>query len=69
MYKTLQESISAKKELENKRNERSTSLSLVAEGYTKNDERLVRLSKNVYHDDEDGEEDVEIQVLDAGDRQ
>ena len=37
----------AKKELENKRNERSTNLSLVAEGYTKNDGRLVRLRKNV----------------------
>ncbi len=55
----------AKKELENKRNERSTNLSLVAEGYTKNDGRLVRLRKNVYHDDEDGSEDVEIQVLDV----
>ena len=55
----------AKKELENKRNERSTNLSLVAEGYTKTTEGWLGL-ENVYHDDEDGSEDVEIQVLDIG---
>ena len=55
----------AKKELENKRNERSTTLSLVAEGFMNNDERLVRRRGNVYHDDEDDEEDLEVQVVDA----
>jgi hypothetical protein len=53
----------AKKELEDKRNKRSSDLNIIAQSNMNNDARLVRHRKGIFEDDQEDDDNVEVVIV------
>ena len=53
----------AKKELEDKRNKRSSDLNMIAQSNMNNDARLVRHRKGIFEDDQEDDDNVEVVIV------